>query len=74
MYAIRSYYEDVDLYTLSNDNGMVVKIMTYGATITTISIPNKNKETVNIACGFDQFDGYFSEAYVGNSPYYGCIV
>lgn len=66
--------KDVDLYTLSNDNGMVVKIMTYGATITTISIPNKNKETVNIACGFDQFDGYFSEAYVGNSPYYGCTV
>ena len=62
--------QNVDLYTLSNNNGMVVKLMTYGATITDIVLPG-NK---SIACGFDSFEGYFKEEYKNNAPYFGCTV
>jgi aldose 1-epimerase len=50
---------------------MSVKITNYGATITAISVPNSKGEVENIACGFDKLDGYFSNEYVDNSPYFG---
>ena len=63
--------QNIDLYTLKNSNGMSVKITNYGATITAISVPNSKGEVENIACGFDKLDGYFSNEYVDNSPYFG---
>ncbi len=65
--------QNVDLYTLTNTKGMTVKIMTYGATITSIEVPNGDT-TKQVACGFDTFQGYLSEEYKGNSPYFGCTV
>ncbi|AZQ65550.1 galactose mutarotase [Flammeovirga pectinis] len=69
-------YEDhkIHLYTLQNTNGMTVKIMTLGATITSIQVPDKNNEITEVACGFDQLEGYFSAAYTANAPYFGCTV
>ena len=66
--------EKVDLYTLQNSNGMLVKITNYGATVTSILIPDSKKELKEIACGFDTLEGYFSDDYKGNSPYFGCTV
>lgn len=65
---------DVDLFTLENDNGMIVKITNYGGIVTSIVIPDSRGNFSDIACGFDTLDSYFSEAYRGNSPYFGCIV
>ena len=62
--------KDIDLYTIENEQGLQVKVMEYGATITSIKLPN-GKE---IACGFDTFENYFSEAYKGNAPYFGSTV
>ncbi|WP_157208949.1 aldose epimerase family protein [Mariniflexile maritimum] len=64
----------VTQYALSNTHGMTVKIMDYGATITSLQVTDKYGETKEIACGFDSFESYFSEAYKNNSPYFGCIV
>ena len=64
----------VQLYTLENDHGMVVKISSYGATITSIIVPEKNGKSSEIVCGFDTFDSYFSEAYQANAPYFGGTV
>ncbi len=65
---------DVGLYTLENDNGVVAKITNYGGIITSLIVPDKNGQTADIVCGFDTLDGYFSEEYKSNSPYFGCIV
>ncbi|MBR8534034.1 galactose mutarotase [Carboxylicivirga sediminis] len=66
--------QDIHLYTLENDNGMLVKMMDFGATITSITIPGKDDKPVSIACGFDSFDEYFADVYKANAPYFGCTV
>lgn len=66
--------EKVHLFTLKNANGMQVKIMNYGATITSIILPDAHGNKSNIAAGFDTFSGYFSEEYKKNAPYFGGII
>lgn len=66
--------EEIKLFTLKNDAGIEVKITNYGATITSIKVPNSKGEIENIACGFDTLDGYFGKDYVENSPYFGSTV
>ncbi|MEM6966695.1 MAG: aldose epimerase family protein [Bacteroidota bacterium] len=58
-------------YTLQNHNGLQVKIITYGATITSILVPDGTGYLKNIACGFDTLAGYFGKAYQDNAPYFG---
>ncbi|WPR73373.1 aldose epimerase family protein [Algoriphagus sp. NG3] len=64
----------ISLFTLSNSSGMKVKIMDYGATITSIQVPDRQGELLEVACGFDRLEGYFSEAYQANAPYFGSTV
>ena len=64
----------IQLYSLENDNGMSVKITNYGATITSIVVPQKNGKAEEIACGFDSFESYFADAYTANAPYFGGTV
>jgi len=66
-------YEGLKIFqfVLKNDNGMVVKLMNYGATITSISIPDNDGKPISIACGFDKFEDYFSKEYKLNAPYFG---
>ena len=66
--------ETIHQYTLENDNGLTVKISNYGATITSILLPQKEGNTEEIVCGFDSFNGYFSDAYKANAPYFGGTV
>ena len=62
--------QDIYQFILENDNGMIVKLMNYGATITSIQVPGKNGKLVSVTCGFDKFESYFSEEYKNNSPYF----
>ncbi|WP_152285431.1 aldose epimerase family protein [Flavicella marina] len=61
----------INQYILSNSNGIEVSIMNYGATITSLKVPNSNGNIENIACGFDTLEGYFDKTYLENSPYFG---
>ena len=66
--------QQVSLYTLKNEHGMEVKISDYGATITSIKMPNQEGILEEITCGFDTFESYFSAAYQANAPYFGGTV
>ncbi|MBG7630117.1 MAG: galactose mutarotase [Bacteroidetes bacterium] len=66
--------EKIDIYTLKNNNGIEVKITNYGATVTSLIVPNSKGKLENIACGFDTLEGYFGEEYKANSPYFGSTV
>jgi aldose 1-epimerase len=61
--------KEVFLYTMTNTNGITVKITNYGGIITSILVPDQNGKTGDIVLGFDSLDGYLN-----NSPYFGVIV
>jgi Galactose mutarotase and related enzymes len=54
------------LYTLTNDNGLKLKVMNYGATLTDIETPDKHGKSARIVIGSDKFEDYLKEdAYFG---------
>ena len=65
--------QQVDLFTLSNDNQITVKITNYGGIITSIETPDKNGKPANVVCGFEKLETYLSDEYLGSYPYFGCI-
>ena len=60
--------QTVDLYTLTNANGMEVKIMTYGGIVHSIRVPDRDGNMANVALGFATLDEY-----VEGNPYFGTI-
>ena len=48
----------VDVYTLTNRNGLVAKVMTYGATLTEMHVPDKDGNKASVVLGFDNFERY----------------
>ncbi len=76
IYIERSFYGiteegiPVDQYTLINKNGLIIKIITYGATITELWVPDRNGVLGDIVLGFDTLCEYENP----NNPYLGCIV
>lgn len=59
----------VDLYTLINANGLIVKIMTYGGTVVELKIPDRDGRLDDIILGFDNFPDFEEK-----SPHFGCII
>ncbi|MBE6429214.1 MAG: galactose-1-epimerase, partial [Planctomycetaceae bacterium] len=50
--------EEVKLFTMTNDNGMVVKVSNYGALVTSIIVPDKDGKMADVSLGFDSVEGY----------------
>jgi aldose 1-epimerase len=48
----------VKLFTLRNAKGMSAKVMTYGAIITEIKVPDRQGAMTNVVLGADDFDQY----------------
>jgi aldose 1-epimerase len=59
----------VQLYTLTNQNGLVAKITNYGATVTEMHVPDRTGRLVDVVSGFETLDGYLK-----SGPYFGAIV
>jgi aldose 1-epimerase len=59
----------VDKYTLRNEHGVKVAILTYGGVVQSIEVPDKNGKLGDVALGFDQLDEY-----IKSSPYFGAII
>ena len=60
--------EVVELYTLTNANGMEVRIMTYGGIIQSIRVPDRDGTMENVTLGFETLDKYLA-----GHPYFGTI-
>lgn len=61
--------ESVDLYTLTNSNGLKAQIMTYGGIVTTLHVPDRNGQLGDIVSGYDTLDEYIKE-----NPYFGALI
>lgn len=62
--------KEVFQFTLTNGNGVELKIINYGATITSIKTPDRNNNFENVTLAFSSLEGYLQP---GN-PCFGCIV
>jgi aldose 1-epimerase len=58
----------VEVFTLKNANGMVAKIMTLGATLIELEVPDKKGKLADVVLGFDNVAGYQSD----DNQYFGC--
>ena len=61
--------EKVQLFTLTNPNGMRVKVTNYGGIVTSVTVPGNEAVPYDVVLGFDSLQGYLD-----GHPYFGCIV
>jgi aldose 1-epimerase len=61
--------QEVTLFTCTNKNGLVLKMIDYGAIVVSLETPDKNGKQENITLGFDKLDGYLQR-----HPYFGATV
>jgi aldose 1-epimerase len=60
----------VTMYTCVNRNGLVLKMIDYGATVVAVETPDRNGKKVNITLSFPNLEGYLQP----NEPYFGATV
>lgn len=68
-FGVTSSGQQVDRYSLQNDKGMTVRLITYGAIVTELHVPDRNGKSEDVVLGFDNLRQYETE-----SPYFGCII
>ncbi len=66
--------KDVIGYTLENNNGMVVRIISYGAIVTHLVVPDRDGVFQDVVLGFSDPKEYWNEPYISNCCYLGAIV
>jgi aldose 1-epimerase len=60
---------EIDLFTLTNKNGLEAKISNYGGIVVSMMVPDKTGKLEDVVLGYDSLDGYLRK-----SPYFGAIV
>jgi aldose 1-epimerase len=66
--------QEVFCYTLSNKQGMEVSVINYGATITSVKIPNLSGSKTDVVLGFDKLENYIKSFDLPSAPYLGAVV
>ena len=60
---------EIEQYTLRSAKGATAKVITYGATLTELWMPDKSGKRADVVLGFDNLDGY-----LGDHPFFGATV
>jgi aldose 1-epimerase len=61
--------DTVDVYTLTNPNGVELRAISYGGIILSLMVPDRNGEMADVVLGYDNLEGYLEE-----TPYFGAII
>ena len=61
--------KEVNLYVLTNANGLVMKVTNYGTIITEFHVPDRTGKLGDIVAGYDNLDGYIKK-----TPYFGATI
>ncbi|HYL63603.1 MAG TPA: aldose epimerase family protein [Candidatus Methylomirabilis sp.] len=56
----------IETYTLTNSQGASAKVITYGATLTELRVPDREGKMGDVVLGFDNLQGY-----LGQHPFFG---
>jgi aldose 1-epimerase len=60
---------DVDIFTLTNSNGMVAKISNFGGVVVSLIVEDKTGKFDDVVLGYDKLDGYLKKG-----PFFGAII
>lgn len=60
---------EIEQYTLTNSTGLKARLMTYGATLISLEVPDQDGQFADITLGHESLEGYIT-----SSPYFGSIV
>ena len=60
---------EIEEYTLHSAKGAVAKVITYGATLTELWMPDRSGRNADVVLGFDNLEGY-----LGNHPFFGATI
>src|SRR5262245_43223994 len=60
---------EVEEYTLHGAKGAVAKVITYGATLTELRVPDKSGKNADVVLGFDNL-----QQYTGDHPFFGATI
>jgi aldose 1-epimerase len=59
----------VEIYTLTNDQGVEARIMTYGGIVVSLEVPDRNGRLGDVVLGYDNLKGYLKD-----NPYFGALI
>ncbi|NDL58788.1 aldose epimerase family protein [Phytoactinopolyspora mesophila] len=59
---------DIDAFTLTNESGMRIRILTYGGILQSVDVPDRAGRLANVTLGFDNLTDYLER-----NPYFGTI-
>lgn len=71
----RSFYgktvegKEVDIFTISNTNGMSAKISNYGGIVVSLMVPDRNGKLDDVVLGYDKLEGY-----IKGGCFFGAII
>ena len=57
---------EIESFTLYNSRGASAKVITYGAALTELKVPDRQGKTGDVVLGFDNLEGY-----LGQHPFFG---
>ena len=60
---------DVNLFTLTNRNGVEMRVTNYGGIIVSLKVPDARGQFDDVVLGYDSLAGYIEE-----NPYFGAII
>ena len=60
---------DIELFTLSNAQGLRARVITFGATLVSLETPDRSGQLADVVLGFDRVEDYVAE-----HPYFGSTV
>jgi aldose 1-epimerase len=60
---------DIEIYTLHNASGASAKVMTFGATLVDLNMPDRSGKMGDVVLGFDNL-----KQYLGKTPFFGVTV
>lgn len=69
VFGVSSHGVQIDRFTLCNSQGTTLRLITYGAAVTELHLPDRGGRFDDVVLGFDALEQYESE-----SPYFGCVV
>jgi len=61
--------ETVELFSMTNANGIEIQVISYGGTIISLKTPDRDGNLGDIVLGYDNL-----QAYLDGSPYFGSII